>query len=172
MPVGIPNSPILYSTITELAYNIAVRYYNDVHFVWCTTAFDSITQPGTSNPKTLCCRYIEQIYRHDRHAFEVNNNKAGILRGATNKLNNNIITQSQYDEICMRVKMAEPNMFIPIVLLINLNKVRNKCIPARQDESASIYSVEYKIESLYRDEFQAIFLKPILSTIIECPDEF
>lgn len=162
MPVGIPNSPILYSTITELAYNIAVRYYNDVHFVWCTTAFDSINQPGTSNPKTLCCRYIEQIYRRDGHAVEINNNKSGILRGALSKLNDNIITQNQYDEICTRIALAEPHMFIPVVLLINLNKVRKKCIPVRQDDLASIYSIEYKIENLHRDEFQTIFLGRVL----------
>ena len=172
MPAGIPNSPILYSTITELAYNIAVNYYDDVHFVWCTTAFDSFSQPGTSNPKTLCCRYIEQIYRRDQHAVEVNNNKAGVLRGASCKLNAGVISQLQYEEICMRVRYAEPRMFLPVVLLINTNKVRNKCLAVQQADRAGLFSIEYKIENLLRTDFQAIFLGSILSSIRDCPNAF
>lgn len=78
-----PNDFLLYSTGTALAYKIAKEYYNNEHYVWCTEAFDAALQPGTSNPRTLCSRYLEQILKNDRHATEINNNKAGILKGAT-----------------------------------------------------------------------------------------
>lgn len=67
--------------------------------MWCTESFDAALQPGTSNPRTLCTRYLDQIIKGDNHATEINNNKAGILKGATEKLNNGIITKEQFEEI-------------------------------------------------------------------------
>lgn len=97
------NDFLLYSTGTALAYRIAKEYYQNVHFVWCTEAFDAALQPGTSNPRTLCTRYLEQITKSDGHAVEIDQNKAGILRGAEEKLKQGIITKAQKKEIVWKV---------------------------------------------------------------------
>ena len=61
MAVKKPKDLLLYSTSTELAYRIAKEYYNNIFYVWCTDTFDAALQPGTSNPRTLCSRYLDQI---------------------------------------------------------------------------------------------------------------
>ena len=61
-----PANFLLFSTGTALAYNIAKDYYGNVHYVWCTEAFDATLQPGTSNPRTLCARYLDQILKKEK----------------------------------------------------------------------------------------------------------
>ena len=73
MGLDISKNPFLYSVGTELAYKIAKRYYNNIHYVWCTTEFNSLKQPPTSNPATICKRYLEQITTGDRHTKEIEN---------------------------------------------------------------------------------------------------
>ena len=94
-----PKDFLLYSTNTELAYEIAKKYYNKTFFVWCTDAFDSPLQPGTSNPRTLCNRFLDQIIKNDGHAKEIENNKVGILRGAQAQFEQGVITKEQHKEI-------------------------------------------------------------------------
>lgn len=92
----IDKTPLLYSVGTKLAYRINKRYYKDVHYVWCADSFNSKDQPPTSNPYTIIKRYLEQISSGDRHTKEIDNNVAGILKGAKAKLDAGVITKKQY----------------------------------------------------------------------------
>lgn len=150
-------TPILYSVGTHLAYKVAKRYYKNIHYVWCTTEFNSSKQLPTSNPATICKRYFEQIKTGDRHAIEIPNNMTGILRGANAKHNSGIITQKEYDEIRSIVSAAEYESFFPILYIIDSKKVKNKCIEISATDKASDNAVEYKIEDLAENEFQVIF---------------
>ena len=87
MGMNVRKNPFLYSAGTQLAYIIAKRYYKNIHYVWCTTEFNSPKQPPTSNPATICKRYLEQITTGDHHMKEIDNNKVGILKGAKAKYN-------------------------------------------------------------------------------------
>lgn len=40
MELDVKKNPFLYSAGTQLAYKIAKRYYNNTHFVWCSTKFN------------------------------------------------------------------------------------------------------------------------------------
>lgn len=61
----------------------------------------------TSNPATICKRYLEQITTGDRHTKEIENNIAGILKGAKAKLNGGVISKKEYNEIRSIVSAAE-----------------------------------------------------------------
>lgn len=166
-----PKDLLLYSTNTELAYKIAKEYYNGTFFVWCTDAFDAALQPGTSNPRTLCSRYLDQILKNDRHAVEINNNKAGILKGASEKLKQGVITQEQYNEISVRVAYAEKEAFYPIVFLIDRRAVRGRLDVVETKDAASAHSVEYIIKDLKWNEFEMIKMKDILAGVINPVDD-
>lgn len=170
MPVN-PNNYILYSTCTELAYRIAKDYYNRVFYVWCTDSFDSQLQPGTSNPRTLCQRYLDQIIKHDRHAHEIENNKAGILKGANEKLKSGVITEEQYKEISAKIYYSNPEDFYPVIFLINKRLVKKRMIVVKPSDAASDSSVEYIIPDLQWNEFEVIRIKDILAGIILMEDK-
>lgn len=161
-----PANFLLFSTGTALAYNIAKDYYGNVHYVWCTEAFDATLQPGTSNPRTLCARYLDQILKKDRHATEINNNKVGILKGAHCKLEDGIITQEQFDEISARVAYSQDEEFYPVIYLIDKRAVKNRLREVLPEDKASIHSIEYIIPDLKRNEFEIIHLKNILAGVV------
>ncbi len=73
MGLDVNKNPLLYSVGTHLAYRIAKRYYNNIRYVWYTTAFNSPKQPPTSDPSRICSRYPEQIITGDRHTKEIEN---------------------------------------------------------------------------------------------------
>ena len=160
------NDLLLYSTCTALAYKIAKEYYQNVHYVWCTESFDAAVQPGTSNPRTLCTRYLEQIIKNDSHATEINNNKAGILKGAATKLKQGVITKEQHDEISMRVAFAQNEDFYPVIYLINKKAVKKRLQVVNTSDAASEYSIEYIISDLKASEFELIRIKDILSGVV------
>ncbi|MBQ5328974.1 MAG: hypothetical protein J6J15_07320 [Oscillospiraceae bacterium] len=163
-----PSDFLLYSTGTLLAYQVAKDFYGDEHYVWCTESFDAALQPGTSNPRTLCMRYLEQIIKKDRHATEINNNKAGILKGATAKYNAGIITAEQFEQIKGIVAYSKYEDFYPVVYLINKKAVKKRLKIVDPNERASDNSIEYILTDLKRNEFELVRIKDILTGII-CP---
>lgn len=160
------NDVLLYSTCTLLAYRIAKEYYNNVHYVWCTEAFDAALQPGTSNPRTLCTRYLEQIIKNDRHAVEIRNNRTGILKGASEKLKQGVINEQQYKEIAAIVAYAKNEEFYPVIYLINKKAVKKRLKVVEKREAASDSSIEYIIDDLNHDEFEIISVKDILNGVV------
>lgn len=171
MALDVSMNPVLYSVGTHMVYKIAKLYYQDVHYVWCTTQFNSRKQPPTSNPATICRRYLEQIIWGDRHADELAKNIAGILRGADAKLKSNIITAKTHKQIQEIVALAEYKDFLPVIYVVNSRKVKGKCLEVSLPERASDESVEYKVETLRREEFQIIFLADVLGGILDIPDK-
>ncbi len=87
MSTTIANNIVLYSANTWLAYNIAERYYQGEHYVWCTPFFDSnVSGPGytvapTSSPKEIYINLYKETTRGDRHSSKIADNKVGILKG-------------------------------------------------------------------------------------------
>lgn len=158
--------PLLYSAGTLLAYKIAKRYYKK-HFVWCTTDFSSKKQPVTSNPQTICRRYLEQIITSDRHTVEIDKNIVGILTGAKINFDKGIINEEQYNKIKNMVACAEYESFFPVIYIIYTERVKHKCRRASKEECASDTSLEYKIEDLEDGEFSIISLYDILYGLID-----
>lgn len=117
MEVDVKKNPFLYSAGTQLAYKLAKRYYNNTHFVWCSTKFNMLQQPPTSNPATICKRYLEQITTGDRHSVEIKNNIAGILKGAKAKLNSGVIGKREFNKIRNIVAAADYEAFFQYYIL-------------------------------------------------------
>lgn len=170
MSIKPSKNPFLFSAGTLLAYKIAKTYYNDVHYVWCTTEFHSLSQAVTSNPLSICKRLLEITTTGDRHAKEINDNKAGILIGANEKLKTGIITSDQYKTINEYVSCASYDAFLPVLYIIDSRKVKTKCIEVLPKEKASDISVEYKITELHNDDFQIIQFRDLLNGIINTDD--
>lgn len=171
MGLNVNKNPFLYSVGTQLAYKIAKRYYGNVHYVWCTTEFNSSKQPPTSNPATICKRYLEQIATGDRHTREIETNMAGILKGAKAKLNSGVINKKEYNEIRSIVSVAEYEAFYPILYIVESKKVKDRCLEVTISERASDDAVEYKIEDLKENEFSIISFKDILDNLINIVDK-
>ena len=171
MGLNVREYPVLYSASTYLAYKIAKRYYGNVHYVWCTTEFHSINQPPTSNPATICKRYLEQILAGDRHALELGMNVAGILRGAEAKLKAGVISDSEHEEIRSILSVAEYKDFLPIVYIVYTSKVKDRCIEVLPSEKASDSSIEYKILDLKAGEFQIISFHDVLGGVVMADDK-
>lgn len=171
MGLDISKNPFLYSVGTELAYKIAKRYYNNIHYVWCTTEFNSLKQPPTSNPATICKRYLEQITTGDRHTKEIENNMAGILRGAKAKFDSGVIDKTVYNKIRNYVSGADYEAFFPVLYIVESRKIRDRYIEVITKERAGDDAVEYKIEDLKVNEFRIISFKDVLSGIVNIADK-
>lgn len=171
MGLDVDKNPFLYSIGTQLSYKIAKRYYHNIHYVWCTTHFNSAYQPPTSNPATICKRYLEQITTGDRHTKEIENNIAGILRGAKAKRDSGIISVKEYTEIRHIVSAAEYESFFPLLYIVDSKKVERKCLEVKLSDKASDAAVEYKITDLVEGEFEIIEFKDILSGIVNIVDK-
>lgn len=166
MGLDTEKNPILYSVGTYLAYIISRRYYGNIHYVWCTTKFNDLGQPPTSNPCKICRGYLEQIVTGDRHAKEIERNIMGILAGAEKKFNVGIIDKKAYNTIKETVSISEYESFFPVLYIIDSRKVEGKCREVPEADRASNHSVEYVIENLEESEFEIIFVKDMISGIV------
>ena len=171
MELDVKKNPFLYSAGTQLAYKIAKRYYNNTHFVWCSTKFNMLQQPPTSNPATICKRYLEQITTGDRHSVEIKNNIAGILKGAKAKLDSGVIGKREFNKIRNIVAAADYEAFFPVLYIIDSEKIQHKCSKVEVKDCASDNSIEYLIKDLKDDEFEMILFKDVLKSVVNIVDK-
>ncbi|MBP1920287.1 hypothetical protein [Youngiibacter multivorans] len=167
-------SHFLYSVNSQLAYKISQKYYNMFHYVWCSTKFDfGYDQPASSNPMTIAKDFLRDIRTMDRHSSIINNNKIGILRGAKYKREENIISSEQEEEIIAIVNAAKFENFLPIVYVIPYELVKDSITSVETKDKAADHSIEYKIETLNREQFDKIDLdKLAIEFLLRKDDEF
>ncbi len=172
MGIDFDNTPFLFSIGTFFAYKIDRRYYGNVHYVWCTTNFNDKKQPVTSRPQSICKRFFDQVVSGDRHTKEIEDNKAGILRGAQAKLEAGVIDNNQYSEICQLVNLANYEDFFPVLYIIDKDKVGDtRCKEVDKKDRASDTSIEYKIFDLKEGEYELIDFKSLLSDYLDAVDK-
>lgn len=158
-----PDPLILYSTNTWLAYSIAQRYYDEIHYIWCTPfckhnsapSYDGTTPP-TSSALEIYMNLHEETKRGDRHSPKIAQNKSGILIGADINKNKGIITADQESEIISIVDQSELRDFRPLLFIIPFNRVSDLVKEVAVGERAHPLSVEYKIECLPRELFDVV----------------
>jgi hypothetical protein len=160
-----PEQPIYYSTNTLLAFNISERYYNHLHFVWCTPYFDvwanqvNYTVPATSSPKEIYQNLLKEVTGEDRHGTQIDANKVGLKKGASVKRAANLITEQQENDIYAIIDSAKSQMFKPLLYVIPYDRVANIIQEVPVQERANPLSVEYRIELLPRDSFDVLRLE-------------
>jgi hypothetical protein len=156
---------LLYSTNTWLAYAIAERYYDGVHFAWCSPVYDGtraaphITIPPTSSPAELYRTLMEEVRRGERHSEFIKRNRAGIVRGAAEKLQTSEITAARKTEIEEIVEDSHASEFRPVLFVMPFELVKDRIaeVPVRQ--RAHPMSVEYRVERLPRACFDMLELE-------------
>lgn len=172
MEIDFDKNPFLFSIGTLFSYRIDRRYYGNVHYVWCTTRFNDKKQPITSRPQSICKRFLEQVVSGDRHTKEIEDNKAGILRGAQAKLEAGVIDNDQYNEICQLVNLARYEDFFPVLYIIDGKKVGSaRCKEVDKKDRASDTSIEYKIFDLIEGEYELIDFKSLFYDYLDAVDK-
>lgn len=146
---------ILWSVNTILAYQINVKYYNDVHYAWCTPDFGSSVSTGNplNNPPSS---QVLKIYRaldeaakgSDRHSSAISTNKTGLRRGVESKHAEGIIGESQRDAINYIIDETECIGFRPLIYVIPYEEVKDIISIVPVAAAANPSSTEYVIEEL------------------------
>lgn len=154
---------ILHSTNTWLAYMVAQRYYEAEHYVWCTPYFDprrfgdrDSAVPPTSSPFEVYLSLAEEVSRRDRHSKKVEENRAGILRGANAKRQAGIIGEKQETEIASIVSGAEHADFRALMYVIPYSGIADRIREPPPEDKAHPLSAEYVIDRLPRRMFDVI----------------
>ena len=116
--------PVLYSTMTFLAYNINLQYYGGIHYTWCTPYFGSdlnspvFTAPPSSSPLQIYLDLKREVDGGDLHGTIINVKRLGIRRGADVMLKRGKISTDARDEIRAICKKATPEQFRPIMCVL------------------------------------------------------
>jgi len=157
---------LLYSVNTWLSYNIAVRYYGNVHYIWCSTIFSTrnhsefqATPPPTSCPSDIYHSLAEEVRRRDGHSAKIADNRSGLINGAQIKFKTGIITDGELHDIKEIVDAAESADFRPLLYLIPFVGVSHLLNEVPVSKRAHPLSQEYIIEELPSELFDVIELE-------------
>ena len=154
---------MLYSQITKISYDIANKYYKEF-YVWCCEKPNyGPEQPASSNPILRCRQIMSDIITDDNHSSMIEENKNGIIKGASFKKKDGIITKSDEKDIMSKVRCAENKEFCPYLCVIPYDIVKDRLEAVEPQRKANSESNEYIIYDLKRDEFDLI-------EIDECAD--
>lgn len=162
-------TPILFSVGTKKAYDINSRYYNGLHYVWCAPFFNDQLQPPTSNPYSIYAVLQDIILHGDIHAKEIKDNKAGLLRGASARKKQGIITLKTRRLINSDVNEdTDVDHFFPVIYVIPVERLKDyekRCEKQPKQKCASSNSEEYVIQDLKPGEFYLIDFTATLGRI-------
>jgi hypothetical protein len=172
MTIDVNQYPFLFSAGTVLAYNIDNDCYGGKHFVWCALSCDSRSQAASSNPLSIARRLIEDVVSLDRHSDKINQNIAGILNGAKILSENGKIDRQTLLKVKMMVKTAVPTDFLPVIYVIDTNKVNKRIIEVPPSSTASKLSPEYKITDLVDSEYELIDVAQLVTAAHSIPRRF
>jgi hypothetical protein len=153
---------VLYSTITQLAYGLAERYYNHQHYAWCApiTNFDphNFSNPPSSDPVSIYWELHDDIESGDSHSARIAANRSGLIRGASAHQVAGTIDAATCALIEQVIVAASLIDFKPLLLVIPFEKVKSIAASAPVAVRARATSEEYIIEKLPRSCFDIIEL--------------
>ncbi|MGQ8707169.1 hypothetical protein ACUTSW_14430 [Serratia sp. TSA_198.1] len=154
--------PVLYSTMTYLAYNVNKRYYGGKHYLWCTPYFGvniespHFTVPPSSSPLEIYNSLKKDVDTSDIHSSKIQLNRMGIRQGASINLRLGLINKEQHDDIVEISKLSDINLFRPLLCVIS----RVEAIPYYKKvaikERANPLSYEYILSDLPESVFDII----------------
>lgn len=156
---------LLYSTNTWLAYAIAERYYDGVHFAWCSPVYDGtkaaphINIPPSSSPADLYRLLRDEVERGEQHSAVLEEKRKGLLRGAEARHAEGMIGDAELEAITKTVEKSPLHDFRPVLYLIPYDRVRDLVGEASVEERAHPLSIEYKVNPLPREHFHMLELK-------------
>ncbi|MCD4753721.1 MAG: hypothetical protein K8R40_11670 [Anaerolineaceae bacterium] len=157
------NTNVLYSANSKIAYKLNKRYYDDKHYVYVADRFGSPeiessleSNPPSSSPFDRYTSLKAESQRSDKGGYYIQQNKAGIKKGADAKFKNGIITEKECNliyQICDEVQLIE---FSPLMYIIPYEKVKHLLEDVPVNEKAGPLSAEWVIKELPGDLFDII----------------
>lgn len=154
--------PVLYSTMTAVAFNVNTKYYGGLHYMWCTPYFGCdyesphFSVPPSSSPLEIYNTLRKEIEGMDMHGTKVDLNRLGIRKGADAMLNRGKITPETHGEILAISKIAPIHQFKPLLCVI----ARLEAVPFYQKvdvhRMANPLSHEYIVADLPQAAFDVI----------------
>lgn len=155
---------LLYSTNVHLKFRICRDFRKNIHYVWCSGAFDSTAlgrydpgsgTPPTANPADIYRRLKSAVERQDRHDEKINQQRNNLLALAVTWVENGEIKPEEKEEIFYIIENASFKDWRPLVYVIprHLVEDRLRVVPIERRASDE---VEYIIEDLGESEFDII----------------
>ena len=146
---------IIWSVQTELEWKINYKYYGDIHYVWCTPDFGSSVSKGNpwNNPPSaqVLWRYKdldEAAKSGDLHSHAISDKRTGLREGVEAKYAEDIIEESQRDEIYYIIGNTECGGFRPLIYAMAYEEVKDITYTVPAADAARPSSTEYIIEKL------------------------
>lgn len=156
--------PVLYSTMTAVAFNVNTKYYGGLHYLWCTPYFGSdfqsphFTVPPSSSPLEIYNTILKEINGSDLHETKIRLNRMGIRKGAEAMKKLGRISDDAYKEIIAISKLTPMHQFRPLLCVIS----RLEAIPYYRKvdvkDRANPLSHEYIVADLPQSAFDVIKL--------------
>ena len=117
-----PNPLILYSATSQLAYNLGQKFYGGIHYVWCAPRPETdrygFLNPPSLDPISIYWRFHADIKAGDEHSAQIDQNRRGLIRGASVKEQQGVIDQPARELIEAVVKRAPLSDFSPLLFVI------------------------------------------------------
>lgn len=154
--------PVLYSTMTFLAYNINMQFYGNVHYVWCTPYFGSdynspvFTVPSSSSPLQIYMDLKKEIDSGDLHGTLIGVKRLGIRRGADAMLRRGKISKNSRDDILVICRLATPEHFRPVLCILPRVDALPYVQPLSVKAKANPLSQEYIVADVPTSAFDVI----------------
>lgn len=154
--------PVLYSTITFLAYNISKQYYGDLHYMWCTPYFGTdynsptFTVPPSSSPLDIYNTLRREIEGGDLHDTLIRIKRLGVRRGADAMEKRGKITSQEAQEIRAICKLSPREHFRPLMCVIPRTSAIPYCTAIDIKAKANPLSHEYVIADIPGNDFDVI----------------
>jgi hypothetical protein len=158
--------PLLYSTNPFLKLLIQEKYRKDVHYVWCSEAFDS-TKHGqysslslvapSSDPCAIFKTLRDELARGERHGTKIPQVQASLKALAVQWRDAGDISEDDAEEIIYMTDNATAREWRPLVYVIPRAPVAARLQPVAIAKRASL-GPEYVICDLARHEFDVIEL--------------
>lgn len=162
MPLSTLKHPVLYSTMTAVAYSVNTTYYGGAHYLWCTPYFGPhytsphFTVPPSSSPLEIYNTIQKEIDGADMHETKIKLNRRGIRKGAEAMLKTGRITVEQKNEIFAISRKALMHQFRPLLCVIP----RLEAVPfyrkVKIKDRANPLSHEYIVADLPQSAFDVI----------------
>lgn len=158
---------LYYSTNTYLSFWLSNSYYKNF-FVWCSPVFDPSKLsdyhelrkiPPSSSPFYIYNLLHNDVSSGDIHSAKIQENKAGLIKGASLHFESKTISEQDYARIIQIIEKASIADFRPLVYVIPRSKIGNKIKMVEVEYTANPLSTEYQIHDLQADEFDVIELR-------------
>ncbi|MFG6462308.1 hypothetical protein ACG04Q_12070 [Roseateles sp. DXS20W] len=154
----------LYSAAPYAKYLIQANYLNDVHYVWCSEAWDFRAMRAgtlgshvavTSNPRDICSNLRRHVGDgHNPYAMNVRNRYAALTAGWVKE---GKLSQDQSDEIAAILSSDNEDLWQPVLYVIRRDAVKERMEVVRRESRAGI-GLEYIIRDLVPTEFDLLRL--------------